>query len=49
MRRSWRPAGVVGTLAGDDTILMVMAPDLTPQQLVDELATFIPAIKSVHL
>ena len=44
-----RPAGVVGTLAGDDTILMVMAPELTPQQLVDELSTFIPAIKSVHL
>ena len=44
-----RPAGVVGTLAGDDTILMVMAPELTPQQLVDELSTFIPAIKSIHL
>ena len=40
-------AGIVGTLAGDDTVLIIMAEDLTRQQLVDELAQLFPAVKSV--
>ncbi|MGN0086621.1 MAG: arginine repressor [Alloprevotella sp.] len=40
---------VVGTIAGDDTILLVMAENASQQQLVDELAGVIPAMKSVML
>lgn len=40
---------IVGTIAGDDTILLVMAEGTTKQQLVDSLAEVIPAIKSVML
>jgi len=38
---------VVGTIAGDDTILLVTAEDADRQSLIDELASVIPAIKSV--
>lgn len=41
--------GVIGTIAGDDTILMILAEGQVPQTIVDTLAEFIPAIKSVHL
>lgn len=41
--------GVIGTIAGDDTILLVLAEGTDEQALVDELALFIPAVKSVHL
>jgi len=40
---------VVGTIAGDDTILLVVAEDAGRQDVVDELATVIPAIKSIVL
>lgn len=39
--------GVIGTIAGDDTILIVL-DERTPRQLVvDELAGLFPAVKSV--
>lgn len=40
---------VVGTIAGDDTILLVVAEDAGRQDVVDELATVVPAVKSVVL
>ena len=40
---------VAGTLAGDDTILVVMRENHTRQEFTDDLATAIPAIKSVVL
>ena len=40
---------VAGTIAGDDTILLVTSEGSTRQQLIDELATIIPAVKSVLL
>ena len=40
---------VVGTIAGDDAILIVIAEDVSRQDFVDALATVIPAIKSVML
>ncbi len=40
---------VAGTIAGDDTILLVMAEGIERQQMIDDLATVIPAIKSVVL
>lgn len=44
-----RLQNIIGTIAGDDTILLIMAEGAEPQAVVDELALFIPAIKSVHL
>ncbi len=41
--------GVVGTLAGDDTILIVMAEGTLRQVLVDGLGELFPAVKSVML
>lgn len=40
---------VLGTIAGDDAILLIAAEDADRQSLIDELATIIPAIKSVVL
>lgn len=40
---------VAGTIAGDDTILVVIAEDVSRQEFVDELASIIPAVKSVLL
>ena len=40
---------VIGTIAGDDTILLVIKENATKQDLIDELAEVIPAIKSVML
>ena len=40
---------IVGSVAGDDTILLVMAEGAERQTVIDELATVIPAIKSVML
>lgn len=40
---------VIGTVAGDDTIILVIAEDVTRQDFVDELATVVPAVKSVML
>lgn len=40
---------VAGTIAGDDTILVVISENATRQQFTDELATVIPAVKSVVL
>lgn len=40
---------IIGTIAGDDTILIIMAEGTERQRLVDDLATVIPSIKSVML
>ncbi|MGM9688314.1 MAG: arginine repressor [Alloprevotella sp.] len=40
---------VVGTVAGDDTILAVMNEAVERQEFIDELSTVIPAIKSIVL
>lgn len=40
---------VAGSIAGDDTILLVISEGCTRQEFTDELATIIPAIKSVVL
>ena len=40
---------IIGTIAGDDTVLIIMAEDTNRQSLIDDLATVIPAIKSVML
>lgn len=40
---------IVGSVAGDDTILLVMAEGVERQAVIDELATVIPSIKSVLL
>lgn len=40
---------VIGTIAGDDTILIVIREDATRQQLTDELAQVIPALRSIVL
>lgn len=40
---------VIGTIAGDDTILVVMAETASRQDLVDALAEIVPAVKSVVL
>ena len=39
----------VGTVAGDDTILVVMNEAVERQEFIDELSTVIPAIKSIVL
>ena len=36
----------VGTLAGDDTILLIMAPGVTPEKLKDVLRSVIPEINT---
>lgn len=46
---SHKLTSVIGTLAGDDTILIIMAEKVSRQQLIDDLATVVPAIKSVVL
>ncbi len=40
---------VAGSLAGDDTILIIINEGATRQEFTDELATIIPAVKSVVL
>ena len=40
---------VIGTVAGDDTILIVMHEGTTRQMFIDSLAEVIPAIKSILL
>ena len=40
---------VIGTIAGDDTILVIIAEGIARQQFVDALATVIPAVKAVML
>ena len=42
-------SNVIGTIAGDDTILLIMAEGVSRQDFIDELATVVPAIKSVVL
>ena len=37
------------TLAGDDTILAIMREGATRQQVIDELATVLPAVKNIVL
>lgn len=36
---------ILGTVAGDDTILLIPREDKTRQQVIDSLATFIPNLK----
>ncbi len=40
---------VLGTIAGDDTILIIIQESATRQELTDELAGVIPALKSIVL
>ena len=40
---------VLGTIAGDDTILLIIREDATRQQMTDELAAVIPALRSIVL
>lgn len=40
---------ICGTLAGDDTIIVVMREGATRQQVIDDLATILPAVKNVEL
>lgn len=42
-----RLPGVVGTIAGDDTILLVMSEGTDRQELIDELAVIVPAVRDV--
>lgn len=44
-----RLGSVAGTIAGDDTILIIMNEEADRHRLTDELAGIIPAIKSVML
>ncbi len=44
-----RLPSLIGTIAGDDTILLIMAVGAGRQDVVDDLAEVIPAIKSVML
>ena len=46
---SHRLSTVAGTIAGDDTILVVIQENATRQEFTDELATVIPAVKSLVL
>ena len=41
--------GILGTVAGQDTIIIVLHTDITRQEAIDQLAQAIPAIKSVVL
>lgn len=40
---------VIGTIAGDDTILLIISEQATRQQLTDELSRVIPALRSIIL
>lgn len=40
---------VIGTIAGDDTILCILAEGAERQTFVDEMAELVPAIKSILL
>lgn len=40
---------VAGSIAGDDTILIVITEGCSHEQFTDELATVVPAVKSVAL
>lgn len=40
---------VAGTIAGDDTILVILSETADRQTFTDELATVIPAVKSIAL
>lgn len=40
---------VAGSIAGDDTILIVITEGRTREEFTDELATVVPAVKSVAL
>ena len=40
---------VLGTIAGDDTILMIIREDASRQQMTEELAVVIPALRSIVL
>ncbi len=40
---------VLGTIAGDDTILVIIREEATRQELTDELAQVIPALRSIVL
>lgn len=44
-----RLPGVAGTIAGDDTILVVQREGCGRQEFIDQLATAVPGIKSVVL
>ena len=41
--------GVIGTLAGDDTILIIMNETTPRQTVIDQLGELFPAVKSVML
>ncbi len=41
--------GIIGTVAGDDTVLLVLAEGTERQTVIDALATLFPAIKSIML
>ena len=43
------PTTVLGTVAGDDTILVILREEVERQAFIDEVATIIPAVKSVLL
>ena len=40
---------VLGTIAGDDTILVIVREEVDRQDFIDEIAEVIPAVKSVTL
>ena len=40
---------VLGTIAGDDTILVIIREEASRQELTDELAQVIPALRSIVL
>lgn len=44
-----RLPSVIGSIAGDDTILLILAEGTTRQDVVDELAELVPAIKRTML
>ncbi len=42
-------SSVIGTIAGDDTVLIVVAENTDRQTFINELATIVPAVKSILL
>ncbi len=40
---------IIGTIAGDDTILIIMAEGAKRQDVIDDLSMVLPAIKSIML
>ena len=46
---SHKLSSVLGTIAGDDTILIIIREEASRQELTDELATVIPALRSIVL